>query len=71
MLTVWNVIMLCLSYFFYRRICEDMNSYLKIRRVEKRGLNGAARKRGQSGMSNLGDIVELNAEDEDLLKSVH
>lgn len=70
-LTLWNVVMLFFSYAFYRRICEDMNSYLKIRRDSKRGVKPVGRKREPSGFSSLGDIVELNAEEEALLNSEH
>ena len=70
-LTLWNVAMLFFSYAFYRRICEDMNCYRKIRRDSKRQGKPAGRRREPSGFSNLGDVVELNAEDEALLSGTH
>lgn len=63
-LTIWNIVMLLISYLFYRHICLDMNYHLKSRRSQSSKYWESVRRRDSSIYSNWGDTVLLNGEEE-------
>lgn len=74
-LTIWNVVMLLISYLYYHKICSDMNCHLKSRREQNRGNWNKRTKndmqiRDSSLSTVYGDIVHLNSAEDELLRSL-
>ena len=73
-LTLWNIVMLLISYLYYQKICSDMNCHLKTRREQNRENWKRPKNEYQVRESSLstvyGDIVHLNPAEDELLRSL-
>ena len=68
-LTVWNVVMLLISYLYYSRICSDMNCYLKSRRKQRSRGAKSAPPRQFASSTLYEEVVHLNPAEDALLQN--
>ncbi|KAK8801627.1 hypothetical protein WA588_005913, partial [Blastocystis sp. NMH] len=66
-LTVWNVVMLLISYLYYSHICSDMNCYLKSRRKQRVHGAKSAPSRQFAPSTVYEEVVHLNPAEDALL----